>query len=311
MKIEETLNPFFVVASLFLFPSKEKKRDFTHLDAHATKRRRKKTCPRPSPRLLRSSFPADRVPVRSTLRLPLIFFVRVTRRRVPNERPTRERMHLFFAFVFSSSLKHKFASKKKEVFDGKESGGGTSLKRGARGKRGGHDETRTRANDCFARAREWVRPPIASRGDERKRFPKKCARTSAQCCFLVASRRPLSFSLSFVRGMRLVDWVSTLTSATSSLLPPKPTNRLQSCLRVHDHREASLRLPIPRRSQAKQSRSHHPHPKATHVQQGSKIGNRHAHQKGPNLSRNVVTVRHGRQRRGVGEINQRSDEKRR
>lgn len=105
--------------------------------------------------------------------------------------------------------------------------------------------------------------------------------------------------------------VSTLTSATRSLLPPKPTNRLQSCLRVHDHGEASLRLPIQRRSQAKQSRSHHPHPKATHVQQGSKIGNRHAHQKGPNLSRNVVTVRHGRQRRGVGEINQRSDEKRR
>ena len=192
---------------------------------------------------------------------------------------------------------------------GDEKKAGASLKRGARGKRGGNDETRTRSNDCFARAREWVRPPIASRGDERERFPKNVRALPNAAS--VASRRPLSFSLSFVRGMRLVDWVSTLTSATSSLLPPKPTNRLQSCLRVHDHREASLRLPIPRRSQAKQSRSHHPHPKATHVQQGSKIGNRHAHQKGPNLSRNVVTVRHGRQRRGVGEINQRSDEKRR
>lgn len=217
----------------------------------------------------------------------------------------------FFCFRFFLLSRTNLRRRRKRFLTEKKAGGGTSLKRGARGKRGGHDETRTRANDCFARAREWVRPPIASRGDERKRFPKKCARTSAQCCFLVASRRPLSFSLSFVRGMRLVDWVSTLTSATSSLLPPKPTNRLQSCLRVHDHREASLRLPIPRRSQAKQSRSHHPHPKATHVQQGSKIGNRHAHQKGPNLSRNVVTVRHGRQRRGVGEINQRSDEKRR
>ena len=190
----------------------------------------------------------------------------------------------FFCFRFFLLSRTNLRRRRKRFLTEKKAGGGTSLKRGARGKRGGHDETRTRANDCFARAREWVRPPIASRGDERKRFPKKCARTSAQCCFLVASRRPLSFSLSFVRGMRLVDWVSTLTSATSSLLPPKPTNRLQSCLRVHDHCEASLRLPIPRRSQAKQSRSHHPHPKATHVQQGSKIGNRHAHQKGPNLS---------------------------
>ena len=193
------LKSFFCRRFTFPFSFEREKRDFTHLDAHATKRRRKKTCPRPSPRLLRSSFPADRVPVRSTLPLPLLFFVRVTRRRVPKERPTRERMHLFLLSFFPP-LSHKFASKKKEVFDGKESGGGTSLKRGARGKRGGHDETRTRANDCFARAREWVRPPIASRGDERKRFPKKCARTSAQCCFLVASRRPLSFSLSFVRG---------------------------------------------------------------------------------------------------------------
>ena len=102
-EIEETLNPFFVVASLFLFPSKEKKRDFTHLDAHATKRRRKKTCPRPSPRLLRSSFPADRVPVRSTLPLPLLFFVRA-RRRVP-KRPTRERHLLKRVFLVFFSQK--------------------------------------------------------------------------------------------------------------------------------------------------------------------------------------------------------------
>ena len=140
---------------------------------------------------------------------------------------------------------------------------------------------------------------------------EKCARI-AQCCFGGVSPPFILFPLLFEGDVsRGLCAVSTLTSATRSLLPPKPTNRLQSCLRVHDHREASLRLPIQRRSQAKQSRSHHPHPKATHVQQGSKIGNRHAHQKGPNLSRNVVTVRHGRQRRGVGEINQRSDEKRR
>jgi len=85
-------------------------------------------------------------------------------------------------------------------------------------------------------------------------------------------------------------------------------NRFQSSLRVYRRGETRLRFPIPRRSEAKQSRAHHPHPKATHVQQGAKVGNRHAHQKSPNVSRSVVTVRDGRERRGVGEVDQRSDE---
>ena len=89
------------------------------------------------------------------------------------------------------------------------------------------------------------------------------------------------------------------------------TNRFQSiCFpNVHHHHEkTSVRFSIPHRSQAKQSRSNAPHPKGTHVQQGAKVGNRHAHQKSPNVSRNIVTGRDGRQRRGVGEVNQRSDE---
>ena len=86
---------------------------------------------------------------------------------------------------------------------GDEKKAGASLKRGARGKRGGNDETRTRSNDCFARAREWVRPPIASRGDERERFPKNVRALPNAAS--VASRRPLSFSLSFLRVMCLVD----------------------------------------------------------------------------------------------------------
>ena len=85
-------------------------------------------------------------------------------------------------------------------------------------------------------------------------------------------------------------------------------NRFQSSLRVYRRGETRLRFPIPRRSEAKQSRAHHPHPKATHVQQGAKVGNRHAHQKSSNVSRSVVTVRDGRERRGVGEVDQRSDE---
>ena len=176
-EIEETLNPFFVVASLFLFPSKEKKRDFTHLDAHATKRRRKKTCPRPSPRLLRSSFPADRVPVRSTLPLPLLFFVRVTRRRVPKERPTRERMRIFFfAFVFSSSLKHKFASKKKEVFDGKESGEGDLFEtRRAREERWTRRDANARKRLFCARARVGSTTNRVARGRAKEVSEKMCA----------------------------------------------------------------------------------------------------------------------------------------
>jgi len=89
------------------------------------------------------------------------------------------------------------------------------------------------------------------------------------------------------------------------------THRFQSiCLpNVHHHNQkTSVRFSIPHRSQAKQSRSNAPHPKGTHVQQGAKVGNRHAHQKSPNVSRNIVTGRDGRQRRGVGEVNQRSDE---
>lgn len=89
------------------------------------------------------------------------------------------------------------------------------------------------------------------------------------------------------------------------------TNRFQSiCLpNIHHHHEkTSVRFSIPHRSQAKQSRSNAPQPKGTHVQQGAKVGNRHAHQKSPNVSRNIVTGRDGRQRRGVGEVNQRSDE---
>ena len=307
------LKPFLCRRFAFPFSFEREKRDFTHLDAlYSTKTKKKKnmsaTIPTTAPFFLSSRSSTGAFDPSSS---SPFFCSRDAAPRSQRAPDARKNAHLFFCFCFFLLSQANLRRRRKRFLTEKKAGRGTSLKRGARGKRGGHDETRTRANDCFARAREWVRPPIASRGDERKRFPKKCARTSAQCCFLVASRRPLSFSLSFVRGMRLLDWVSTLTSATSSLLPPKPTNRFQSCLRVHDHREASLRLPIPRRSQAKQSRSHHPHPKATHVQQGSKIGNRHAHQKGPNLSRNVVTVRHGRQRRGVGEINQRSDEKRR
>jgi len=87
-------------------------------------------------------------------------------------------------------------------------------------------------------------------------------------------------------------------------------NRFQSSLRVvyGETRRRRLWFPIPRRSEAKQSRANHSHPKGTHVQQGEKVGNRHAHQKSPNVSRGVVTVRDGRKRPGVGEVDQRSDE---
>lgn len=154
--------------------------------------------------------------------------------------------------------------------------------------------------DVFASKRARFSPSFVSRVAE-------CAAISRRNF----SRRPLSFWRRLLtKGRRRHFLYTTLTDARSTFSLFQH-NRFQSiCLpNVHHHNQkTSVRFSISHRSQAKQSRSNAPHPKGTHVQQGAKVGNRHAPQKSPNVSRNIVTGRDGRQRRGVGEVNQRSDE---
>ena len=200
MKIEDTLNHYFVFSFSFSF---ERKRDTKHRRAHTRNAKPKEeknmsaTIPTTAPFFLSSRSSTGAFDPSSSS--PFFCSRAAPRSQAPDARKAS------FKARFSCFFLAKMRRRRKRFLMGDEKKAGASLKRGARGKRGGNDETRTRSNDCFARAREWVQPPIASRGDERKRFPKKCARTSAQCCFLVASRRPLSFSLSFLRVMCLVD----------------------------------------------------------------------------------------------------------
>ena len=85
------------------------------------------------------------------------------------------------------------------------------------------------ANACkrlfCSRARVGSTTNRVARGRARE-VSEKCARISAQCCFLVASRRPLSFSLSFMRGMRLVSWIARGFDADigDALSSPSKTN---------------------------------------------------------------------------------------
>lgn len=168
-------------------------------------------------------------------------------------------------------------------------------------------EIRKRANE---RLRLISRPRKVSfwfasdrtRGDFEERFSASAA------LFLSSFLSSLDSSLGIFSGVDISLSRKTNRALSLPLSSRSKKNRFQSSLRVYRRGETRLRFPIPRRSEAKQSRAHHPHPKATHVQQGAKVGNRHAHQKSPNVSRSVVTVRDGRERRGVGEVDQRSDE---